>query len=305
MRFDSVDFTATTSREEEVEAFYSLQNYLLEQTQQNKPFFIGRLSGNEANISSHILVRAPIPPYLVHNMLFGAGIQIKTMNDAIEYFNTYTRSCTACNMIGVWGGAMYNQAIPFYQHLKTNVPSMEAVYATNLEPYYYMDDPGYRFPAIFKDKKVLVVSSHRDTINAQLGKLDKLFSVQMFHPTTEFYVYKPPQQNAGNHDENTWQEHFAALKTGIRNLREDCVFDFDIALVSCGGFGMPICHYIFSEMGKSAIYVGGALQLFFGIMGNRWKSSPNILKHVNSHWTSTLSSDLPLNPQLCENSSYW
>ena len=61
----------------------------------------------------------------------------------------------------------------------------------------------------------------------------------------------------------------------------DKTFDFDIAMVSCGGFGMILSDYIFSQLGKSVIYVGGCLQLFFGINGNRWKNHDKISKMIN------------------------
>ena len=89
----------------------------------------------------------------------------------------------------------------------------------------------------------------------------------------------------------------------------DKTFDFDIAMVSCGGFGMILSDYIFSQLGKSVIYVGGCLQLFFGINGNRWKNHDKISKMINNNWTNVLNKDKPpslsLNPQLCENSCYW
>ena len=44
-----------------------------------------------------------------------------------------------------------------------------------------------------------------------------------------------------------------------------------ITLISCGSYGLPLGHYITHGLGATAIYVGGALQLFFGLRGLRWK----------------------------------
>jgi hypothetical protein len=49
--------------------------------------------------------------------------------------------------------------------------------------------------------------------------------------------------------------------------------DFDVALLGCGGYGLPLCNYIYKDLNKSAIYVGGGLQLLFGIMGKRWENN--------------------------------
>ena len=62
-------------------------------------------------------------------------------------------------------------------------------------------------------------------------------------------------------------------------------------------------------MNKSALYVGGALQLFFGIMGNRWRTNTNIAELKNNNWVNVLDCDKPptlrMNKHLCENSCYW
>jgi hypothetical protein len=40
-----------------------------------------------------------------------------------------------------------------------------------------------------------------------------------------------------------------------------------------------------SKTGKSAIYMGGALQLHFGIRGVLWEGNPGIAALVNDAWT--------------------
>jgi len=81
--------------------------------------------------------------------------------------------------------------------------------------------------------------------------------------------------------------------------------DFDIALVASGGFGMPICDFIYSDLNKSCMYVGGALQLFFGIEGKRWRSSPEIQRFKTDKWTQPLPEDRPKRPETCEGGCYW
>ena len=47
--------------------------------------------------------------------------------------------------------------------------------------------------------------------------------------------------------------------------------DFDIALLSCGSYAMPIGTFIKNEMGKKALYMGGPLQKMFNIGGARYE----------------------------------
>jgi len=79
-------------------------------------------------------------------------------------------------------------------------------------------------------------------------------------------------------------------------------------LASCGGYGMPICDFLVQELGVSAIYVGGALQLFFGVMGSRWTTNETIQKYVKacpSAWIRPSEEERPPNLQRVEGGCYW
>jgi len=286
-------------------SFLEMQRVIFEKQTRGEPFFIGRLSGNEPNLCGQILSGIDLPQSLIHNMLFGAGIQFKQRDDVVSYARTYTDSFRSCDLVGMWsGGALYDQTRLFSDRVSQE-RSWSPISAIGIEPYYFMDHPEYNLHHAFENKKVLILSSHSKSIKSQLKTRDKIFSVApIFHPSTKIYVHKPPQQNGGNHDDQSWQAHFDKLKMEIETIQRT-FFDFDIALVSCGGFGMPISAFMREKMGKSVIYVGGALQLYFGIMGRRWEQSENILKHVNEHWIRPLEVDKPVSPQYCEGGCYW
>jgi len=277
-------FTKTQKEDD----FLKLQN-----TMTKSRFFIGRLSGNETRLAGLVINNKPIENILIQNMLHVAGIQFKTKNDLVEYVKLYDTACKNSTLLCVWDAYMYKQAELYYQHLQNYVTNSvtNQICAHCLEPFYFMDMPEYNFPAMFKDKKVLIITSHYETTKAQLHKT--IYSKPIFDETTEFILYKPPQQNGGSHDDQSWRFHFDKMKKEIEVLKTET--NFDIALVSCGGFGMIISDYIYS-LGANVIYVGGALQLFFGIDGSRW-NKPNFIKPFKE--------DIPKNPLLCENSCYW
>ncbi len=54
--------------------------------------------------------------------------------------------------------------------------------------------------------------------------------------------------------------------------REIATLDFDIALLSCGSYAMPLGVFARDTLKRKAIYVGGCLQLYFGIMGRRYEN---------------------------------
>lgn len=289
---------------QDVASFLEMQRVIFDRQSRGQPFFIGRISGNEPNLCAHVIAGVEPPNYLMQNVLFGAGIQFKTVEDLNAYVKTYTDSFQSCDLVGAWsGGSLWGQTRLFYDIIKPD-RKWSPISAKGLEPYYFMEHPEYDYHRIFENKKVLILSSHSKTIKSQLKTLDKLFCKPIFPASTKIFVHKPPQQNGDNHDDQSWQTHFDILQKDIKRIAET-FFDFDIALVSCGGFGMPAAAFIHEKLGKSVIYAGGALQLFFGVMGERWARSDNLLKHVNEHWIRPLDVDRPPNPFSCEQGCYW
>jgi len=284
--------------------FLRLQTFILNKQKDGKPFFIGRLSGNETRFTGDLITGNAVSPDLFRNMLYVAGISFDSTEDIDLYINLYDIAVSHCDMLGVWTGNMQMQAANYYKHLANDHAKITQIAAQALEPYYYMDSTHYKFHKIFENKRVLIISSHCETVKAQLEKRDTLFNKPIFAENTQFLVYKPPQQNGGSHDGQSWAIHLEKMRCDLHDIKHK-VFNFDIALVSCGGFGMITSDYIFSELKSSVMYVGGALQIFFGIMGQRWTSNDRISKHVNSEWVRPLDKDKPKNPNLCENNCYW
>jgi hypothetical protein len=284
--------------------FLILQKFILDKQKNGKLFFIGRLSGNETRFTGDLITSNTVSPDLFRNMLYGAGISFNDTADVELYIHSYDNAVSKCDMLGVWTGNMRMQAANYYNHIASEHSHIPQIAAQALEPYYYMDSSNYQFSKIFENKRVLIITSHYETTRSQLEKRTALFHKPIFADNTEFYVYKAPQQNGGSHDGQSWTEHAEKMKRSLRNIKDNR-FDFDIVLVSCGGFGMIISEFIFSELKSSVMYVGGALQIYFGIMGQRWTSNERIMKHMNSEWVRPLDVDKPKLPNLCENNCYW
>lgn len=84
--------------------------------------------------------------------------------------------------------------------------------------------------------------------------------------------------------------------------------DFDIAILGCGGYGLPLCNFVKTKLGKSAIYIGSGLQLLFGVMGKRWENIEMWKNIIQDNETSFIK---PSNDEICQNMSsiesgcYW
>jgi len=148
----------------------------------------------------------------------------------------------------------------------------------------------------------LIISPFKSTIEQQLHER-KLFPKAIFPEDCSIRVIVPPQQFCGNSDGLSWQCHFELLKQEILVEYED--YPFDLCISSCGGFGLPICDYIHKNTGASVIYMGGILQIMFGIMGKRFETREDITPYINYTWTRPLPEDTIKNSHKVENGCYW
>ena len=131
-----------------------------------------------------------------------------------------------------------------------------------------------------RGKRILIVSAFSDTIQKQINKGREIYPVDLF-PDCTFEFLKPPQTQ-GENLSREWSEEFDDFTYKIDMMKDK----YDVALVSSGGYGNPICNYIYEKHNKSAIYVGEVLQMYFGIWGSSWEDDLiSILKiYMNDNW---------------------
>ena len=127
-------------------------------------------------------------------------------------------------------------------------------------------------------------------------KQEQAYPIDLF-PECSFVHLKPPMTQ-GSENNRGFKTEFLEFCSRVRNVK------FDVALVSCGGYGNPICSYIYS-LGKSAIYVGGVLQMYFGLYGSRWiKERKDVLRlYMTKTWRRP--TEKPLGYEKIENGCYW
>ena len=270
----------------------------------DKPVMIGRLAaGTESIVTGNIFTNQSLSREIIQLHSFVAGIHTTSMNSVKDYAEEYMGAIKSSDLLGVWKGPKYIGIKSIYDAINKEHPDVRKIDARSIEPYYFMDKEDYSFNKIIKNKRLLIVSSHLESMKKQKGKLDKLFKKPIFE-NNELEFVKPPITLAGNHNDIDWREYFRRLKNDVSQVSDK----IDLALVSCGGYGMPLCKFIKDELRKSCIYVGGALQLFFGIKGGRWDAMNNINKFYNKHWIRPVQKDIPKNFRMwekAEGSSYW
>lgn len=135
------------------------------------------------------------------------------------------------------------------------------------------------------NKKVLIISSIPDTLKLAYETIDLKFK-----KFKKIIFYKCVQSIGNNNVHSNWYESLEIMKKEIK------ILDFDIALLSCGGYSGPIGLYIKDKLNKQAVNMGGSLQYQFNVIGGRWniKNGIKVLEH-----------EIPKNFKQVENGCYW
>jgi hypothetical protein len=169
--------------------------------------------------------------------------------------------------------------------------------------FHYIHSSKNPWTLALKGKRILIISAFEESILEKLPNRDKIYGLELF-PDCTFVTIKPPQTQGDEPSDEYYIEADRFFKR-LDKLKNK----YDIALVSCGGYGNMVCNYIYENHEKSAIYVGGVLQMYFGILGNRWRRERyDIIKLFvdgNPYWSSPKESEKPKNHVNVEGSCYW
>jgi len=166
----------------------------------------------------------------------------------------------------------------------------------------YLVASGYKKPwtEVLKGKKVLIIHPFAETIKKQYARRMEVFPDREVMPECELIVYRAVQTAAGQMDER-YEDWFAALNAMTDDIRQ---IDFDVALLACGAYGLPLAAKI-KKMGKKAVHIGGGLQIMFGIKGRRWDDNPEVRVMYNDAWVYPSEEETPKGAGMVEGACYW
>lgn len=161
-----------------------------------------------------------------------------------------------------------------------------------------------------KGKRVLVIYPFDESIKKQYSHKELLFENKDILPDFELLVYRPVQSAAFEGvSYKDWFEALEKMKNDISNL------DFDVAILGCGAYGLPLAAHI-KRLGKQAIHMGGGTQLLFGIIGSRWENyqwghntpfrlDVDYAKLFNEYWVRPSQNETPQKADSVEGACYW
>lgn len=276
-----------------------LYDYIREM--KNKPYIIPRVAGIE-NISAYNITYTDIPVrYDV--MKNNAGVKITSESSMKKYATEYYDAFENCQIYTGWskdgednvyGGLNVSQDII----QDTVYKDRTKVWAHCLDVFEYINYTPWTLA--LEGKRILIISSFIESFKKKLPVLDKIYGREIFKDNT-FVFIKPPMLN-GDSISQEWNIEAEKFCSELDKI----IKDYDVALVSCGGLGNIICNHIFKS-GKQSIYVGGTLQMYFGVYGNRWLNERSAIMrmYLNEHWSRPLQSERPEGHHKVEGGCYF
>jgi len=286
-----------------------MHKYLTDKLKTNKPFIMPRIAGIEnnfvelgVNLMQNSLDQEQVA-YIQNGMKImknNAGIKLTSLSSVAKYSKLYLDSFQKCDAYFEWEpwGDVYKYIAQSHTFINLNFGNKKQFWAFTLDIFHNIyNDP---WTLALRGKRILIISPFIKSFEEKLPVLKEIYGVDLF-PECSFIFLKPPQTQ-GDCVSEEFDKELDKFVEKIDAVKKD----FDVALCSCGGYGNLVCSKIF-DMGKSSIYVGGVLQMYFGVYGTRWlKERPDILRlFMNKHWTRPKEEEQPDGFKKVEGSCYW
>jgi hypothetical protein len=259
------------------------------------PAMVARFGSNEAlctaeGIGIFLGMRKHFSKKTMMFMHNNAGLFPDSEETAIRFCELSCEAAGKIDLLGYWGTFMQD-----YLAMTICSPNAKLTALSSLEPYYSTKP----WTAALQGKKVLVIHPFKKTIESQYKKRTVLFDDPNILPQFELTVIQAVQTIAG---ENSGL--FAKWEDALNYMYAEAMkCDFDIAIIGCGAYGMPLAAKI-KDSGKIAIHLGGATQLLFGIKGARWDNHP-LSRLYNENWVRPLQEETPQFANRVEGACYW
>lgn len=229
-----------------------------------------------------------------------SGVFPPTIEMAKKFSERYLEDIPEIDMLG---------SFQYYEKFMPLKKDVQMVHLETLYPFF-VERPWTR---VLKGKKVLIIHPFEETIKLQYSNRKLIFNNEEILPDFDLKIIKAVQSAAGI--KVPFKDWFEALDYMKKQIEKT---DFDICILGCGAYGLPLAADI-KRMGKKAIHLGGGTQLLFGIKGKRWDKNsnygswyniPNLFNQTysdlyNDYWIKPLQVDTPKTAEKLDNAQYW
>lgn len=259
----------------------------------DKPCYIARFGSTELQTlcySRFFPLSLILKKRTYFNIKYCSGFFPVTHANLKKFYNLYKNDNKEMDMLVGWR----IEELLFKDWLK----SKSYVKKTTLDNFFKHEHP---WTSVLKGKKILVVHPFSETIEEQYhNKREQIFeNPEVLPEFANLQTVKAVQSIAGNPvGFNTWFDALDWMKQEISKK------DFDIALIGCGAYALPLSAHV-KRMGKKAVHMGGILQFLFGIKSVAYEASSDTADYINDHFVYPSDKDKPQNAHLVEGGCYW
>ena len=257
----------------------------------DQPILVSRIGNTEGRIVGEWLFRAARYGRLTQKQAHqNAGIFPVSDQLLTRFSEIYSASLEEVDILGFWQTTYQARWLGTLSQPPLLVP------LESLEPYFYPKPWSTSLAGL----RILVVHPFAESIASQYRlKRHALFPNSEILPEFELEVLAPPQTLApatGGYSD--WEDAFNTLVAKVLERR------FDVALLGCGAYGLPLGAAI-KRNGRKAIHLGGSLQLLFGIRGRRWDALPLFQPLWNEAWVRPSALETPQSAKAVDAGCYW
>jgi hypothetical protein len=251
--------------------------------------YLGHKGGYSPSISNHIrFITGDIPSYgfdpeYVWCMANLSGFFSADVDQLIKFGDLMLEDMKQVDILGSW-----RREELFFSKELAHVVKVELL---DLEPYEHRNP----WSEMLEGRKVLLVHPFESTIQRQYARRELLFQDPRVLPKFDLRTIRAVQTVAGH--PTSFADWFEALD--YMKGRMDAI-DYDIAIIGCGAYGFPLAAHA-KRMGKKAVHIGGATQLLFGIIGQRWEAH----RLRNEYWVRPGEDERPDKANIVEGACYW
>lgn len=259
----------------------------------DEPCMISRFGSTELQTLCYIKYypfSLPLKKRTYFNIQYASGFFPVTHKNLKGFYEIYKEDVKELDLLVSWR----IEEFLFRRWLK----SKDYVRKTTLDKFYLHEHP---WTSALKGKKVLVVHPFAETIEEQYSKnRERLFANKDILPEfAKLETVKAVQSVAGNVvGYDSWFDALEWMKSEIDKK------DFDVALLGCGAYAMPLAAHV-KRTGKKAIHMGGILQFLFGIKGKRYIENSETAEYINDFFVSPSEADRPKLADKVEGGCYW
>jgi hypothetical protein len=263
--------------------FDNASNEFIRMMESTNPIFIGRFGGSDTNVmlkfydnrQKNIVEDIEFINLMdickKYNGFYDTENKKEHMVRFCRIFMECHQSMDLCTIAGHYIQKIQNKEIDFANELKIN--SYSYGFIESIMPFLNS------FKKFAENKKIIIISPFEKSINLQKPKLQNLFKNYEF-PVCSILTYNTPITYC--HENRTEFPHTNWFETADIMCKDIGEIEFDIALLGCASYSMYLGKFIKEYLSKKAIYIGGVLQLFFGILGARYVNSEFYMNFYNN-----------------------